>query len=116
METRTCIGPECKEQAARGDLCWGHLKQRERGQVLRPIAKLTPEERVIEAGSAFLEAEDEDEYRATRARFLRMCELMVLSQGWRPPARKLSVVRSMMEEEQLGLGFEARARRRSAKR
>jgi hypothetical protein len=40
----------------------------------------------------------------------------VLSQGWRPPARKLSVVRSMMEEEQLGLGFEARARRRSAKR
>jgi hypothetical protein len=116
METRTCIGPECKEPAARGDLCWGHLKQRERGQVLRPIAKLTPEERVIEAGSAYLEAEDDDEFRTTRARFLRMCELLMLSQGWRPPARKLSVVRSMMEEEQLGLGFEARARRRSAKR
>jgi hypothetical protein len=113
METRTCIGPECKEPAARGDLCWGHLKQRERGQVLRPIAKLTPEERCIEAGSAMLEAEDDAEYKAQRARWIRSCELMVLAQGWRPPARKLSVVRSMMDEEQLGLGFEARGRRRA---
>jgi hypothetical protein len=111
-----CIGPECERQADRGSLCWGHRKQMERGQVLRPIAKLTPEERVIEAGSAYLEAEDDDEFRTTRARFLRMCELLMLSQGWRPPARKLSVVGPMMDEPQLGLGFEARARRRSAKR
>jgi hypothetical protein len=109
--TRKCIGPECSEPAARGDLCWGHLKQRERGQTLRPIEKLTPEEVVIRAGSEFLEAEGDEEYDAARARFLRASERWLLSRGWRPPLEKPA--EGGRKVVQLGLGFEVRARRRA---
>lgn len=113
---RTCIGPHCKEPAARGDLCWGHAKQRSRGQALRAIEKLSPEERVIEAGSAWLEAEDEGEYRTARVRFLRACEQLFLAQGWRVPRPDRSSPAGGESVEQLALAFEARARRRSVKR
>lgn len=114
-EARTCIGPECKEPAARGDLCWGHLKQRERHQVLRPIEKLTPEERVLEAGSEWLEAEEDEEYEAKRARFLLMCERMMLAKGWRPPAPEARPV-AVPRPAQLGLvGVEEPRRRRRAR-
>jgi hypothetical protein len=89
-----CVGPGdigedcCGRPVARGGLCWGHLKVRERGGALRPLkSKPSPFERVIEAGSAFLEAEaeDDDEYRRTLAAFRRAAEGWMRAEGWSPP-------------------------------
>jgi hypothetical protein len=114
---RTCIGPQCKKPAARGLLCWGHLKQRQRGQhELTPIEEPTPKELVLEAGNAWLEAEDDAEYRAAEAKFLRACEHLMLAQGWRPPLGPKALGSGRMVAAQLGLGFEVRARRRSGSR
>jgi hypothetical protein len=90
----TCVGPGalgedcCGRPAARGGLCWAHLKQRERGQQFRPIPeRLSSFERVIVAGSAFLEAEDEPEYRMSLVAFRRAAEAWLREEGWQPPAR-----------------------------
>lgn len=87
-----CVGPGdlgedcCGRPAARGALCWGHLKQRERGQQLCPLKRsVSPFERVIVSGSAFLEAESDEEYRLRLADFRRAAEGWMRSEGWVPP-------------------------------
>jgi hypothetical protein len=79
-----CYGPRCSEPAERQGLCWGHMKQKQRGQELRPIVS-SPEGRVIEIGSEMLEAEDDGEWDNARIRFLRAAEAMMRALGWRPP-------------------------------
>ncbi len=108
----TCIGPLCRRPAARGGLCWGHLKQRQRGQALSPIEELTPKERVLDAGNAWLEAEGDEEYRLAEARFVRACEAMVEALGWRPPLKQAESG-AVVVQLGLGPGFEVRARRRA---
>jgi hypothetical protein len=109
----TCIGPECKRPAARGGLCWAHLKQRERGQALRPIQDLSHEERVLVAGNAWLEAETDEEYEATKAKLLREAERWLAARGWRPPLETRPV--GVPREAQLGLAGLEPPRRRGAR-
>ena len=81
-----CAFPECGEEAQRYGLCWGHAKQKQRGRGLTPLKEqLTPEEAVLEAGSDWLEAEEDADYRRARARFLVASMRWMRAQGWRPP-------------------------------
>lgn len=86
-----CEIADCERPAFRGGLCALHLKRRQRGLDLSaPLAeRMSPEERVIAAGNAWLESgDDDDEYEARRRAFLRACESWMRSRGWRPPPRK----------------------------
>lgn len=124
MGGATCSGPECDRAAERGGLCWAHLKQRQRGHALRPLAeKLSLKERALEAGNAWLEAESDEEYRAAEVRFLRAAGALLREQGWRPPkgARgvggKVSTSGGKVRVEQLALAFTVDSRRaRSVRR
>ncbi len=91
-----CEGPGdggnewCGRAVFRGGLCFGHRRQLGRGQSLRPLkGKAPPFERVIEAGSAFLEAESDEEYRSRLDAFRRAAEGWLRAEGWTPPAGEL---------------------------
>ncbi len=74
-----CIGPECEEPVAGHglDLCSSHLKQHQRTGKLKPIAqKVSPEERAIQAGTAMLEADSDEEYSAKRRSWLIACKAL----------------------------------------
>ena len=82
-----CAFPDCGEEAQRYGLCWGHVKQKQRGRPLTPLKEaLSPEEAVLAAGNDWLEADENDEYRAARTRFLLAASRWLRSQGWKPPA------------------------------
>lgn len=69
-----CTVPDCdRPVGGHGkDLCSTHMKQVQRTGKTQPIAeKLSAEERVIEAGNAMVQAEDDDEgYEEKRRAFL----------------------------------------------
>jgi hypothetical protein len=46
---------------------------------------MSPEEAALLAGNDWLEAEDEDEYRKARSRYLVAMERWMRARGWRPP-------------------------------
>lgn len=91
----------CTRPRFRKELCSSHLKRLQRKQkdpsvvVLSPISESaplegkTPEERVIDAGSDFLEvsAENEQLYQYKRKAFLRAIEIWAISRGFTPPRR-----------------------------
>lgn len=49
---------------------------------------LDPMEKVIDIGSALVEASSEDDrlYKQRRREFVKACEHFMLSRGWRPPS------------------------------
>lgn len=64
---RTC--EYCDKPAARGELCWTHVKRKQRGQCLSaPIQeRLSPDKRLLAASTARNNAESEEDYeRLTR--------------------------------------------------
>jgi hypothetical protein len=82
-----CIGPECHRPIFRGSYCAGHTKQLQRGGRLRPLKEKLPAlERVIVAGSVFLEADTDEEYERALAAFRQAAEAWLRERGWSPPA------------------------------
>ncbi len=88
-ETHYCEVEGCERPAWRAcGLCPAHLKRLQRGRPLGgPIEQLSPLERVIIAGSAWLEAdaENDDQYAARLRAFEATCASWLRSKGWRPP-------------------------------
>jgi hypothetical protein len=83
----TCQGPECDRETERR-YCEAHRKQLARRGVLTPIQPpMSPEEAALMAGNEWLEADEEDEYRRARTRFLMATERWLRAQGWRPPTK-----------------------------
>lgn len=90
-----CNGPpddhgadRCGRPVWRCGLCFGHSKQARRGRTLRPLAgKIPPFDHVLEMGSAWLEADAEDDraYRAAVERFRRAVEAWMTAEGWQRP-------------------------------
>lgn len=82
-----------------GPVCSAHRKRldklrRGRGRLAldAPLRdELSPLERVILAGSLFLEAPSEDDHAYDRAlrEFLHACATWLRLQGWRPPHRRV---------------------------
>lgn len=86
MSSNFCRVDGCDRPADRGDLCWSHVRQMQRGRPFTPIqVPLSPEEAVIKAGNDWLEADEDDDYRKARTRFLMVTERWLRAQGWRPP-------------------------------
>lgn len=107
-----CGGPECERPAERDGLCAGHRKQKQRGGPLRPLEERTSiEERVLEAGSDWLEAESDQDFATSRARFLRSAEAWMRARGWRPPKPGKSPASSKLTAIQLALAFSGRRAR-----
>ncbi len=90
-----CRGPgldgnPCDHPPARHgqELCWGHLRQLSRRGRLVPIREVrTPFDKVVDAGSALLEADSEDDaaFEFLKHRFFDACTLWMKSRGWRQP-------------------------------
>jgi hypothetical protein len=72
-------------------LCSGHRKQmHRRGRLSEIQTPLSPEEVALRAGSAWLEADGEDDYKRARLLFLGMTQRWLRSLGWRPPVPQKS--------------------------
>jgi hypothetical protein len=84
-----CQMPDCARPVFRAGLCAAHVKRQQRGADLSaPIAeRKTAEERVIDAGDAWLAADGDEDYETTRRAFIRACEGWMRARGWRPPDR-----------------------------
>lgn len=80
-----CQGPGCDRETERR-YCDGHWKQLQRGGPLLPLRlPQSPLEAFLAAGSDWLEAEGDDEYRRAEKRVLLAGEAWLRSRGWRPP-------------------------------
>lgn len=87
-----CEVSDCVARVFRNGLCGGHYKRVQRRRVHgAPLGgeQLSPEEQVIVAGSAYLEASasDEQSFRYRRRVFLRSAQNWLRALGWRPPKR-----------------------------
>jgi hypothetical protein len=94
-----CTGPECDEPAARGGLCWGHVRDRQRhpDRPLRPLRKdwvkgaaipkgkapLTPQEQFDNAVAAFamLKPSDKEAWRRAKKRVREASIRLFLFEG-----------------------------------
>ncbi len=74
-----CDEPDCERPLAghgRGK-CAAHLKQLQRhGKTVPIVEKMSPEERAIEAGSAMLDADSDEEYKTKRRSWLIACKAL----------------------------------------
>jgi hypothetical protein len=64
----SCAVDGCENDAARGGLCWAHVKEKQRTGKLSPLSKRPASalERLTEAAIAYAEAEEDDEFRRAR--------------------------------------------------
>lgn len=66
MIDHPCSVDGCPKEAARGGLCWGHVKKRQRGQTVNEALTERPESKIDvlrEAALAYAEAEEDDDFR-----------------------------------------------------
>lgn len=63
-----CAFPDCARARAEGELCWGHAKQRRRGQRLTTLRDDTrsPAELLADAAIRYADAEEDEEFRAAK--------------------------------------------------
>lgn len=93
-----CAIDGCPRPQFRRELCCAHFKRLQRnkpvdgliGGGLELAEVLDPEERVVTLGSAMLEANSEDDaaYNQKKRAWLKACEELMRSKGWRPPLKK----------------------------
>lgn len=84
-----CRAPGCTRPVFRLGCCVGHCKRLQRGKAIdTPIAEaMTPLDRVVATGSAWLESGDDDEYQRRLRHFLDATRRWMRANGWRPPDR-----------------------------
>lgn len=64
-----CSVDGCPHDAARGGLCWSHVRRKQRGQALSPAIRQrpkTPFERVTEAAIAYVDADADEDFARAR--------------------------------------------------
>lgn len=63
-DVATCEVAECERPAARAGRCWGHLKQRQRGEDARPLREYGQSLRAkrVRLALALSDADDDDEF------------------------------------------------------
>ena len=95
--TGDCMYDGCDRPVFRKGMCGAHLKRLQRKKPVDGLINggepyldvMTPEEKVVDAGSKLLEtsAENDQLYKYRRKGFLKACEAWVESMGWRRPLR-----------------------------
>lgn len=105
MSTLYCSAPDCDDPTDPGhprpvaghgsDLCSTHRRQLTRTGTTKPIAeKLNAEERVIEAGTKMLEADEDVDYAQARRVFLAACRALAQHDRERQAMAKIATARA----------------------
>lgn len=75
----TCTAPDCERAAARDGLCWGHLKQRQRGRRLTPLRERyeSPWVRLVAAMEAYENADSDEAFERAKDRCRKAAKAFV---------------------------------------